>query len=78
MDAFAADGGFKSHLFRKTALTAIERTYGLEAAASQAGHSRVAITERSYVEENLKPVNYSSALDSLIKPDQQGDMTETS
>lgn len=78
VDAFADDGGFKSHLFRKTALTAIERTYGLEAAASQAGHSRVAITERSYVEENLQPVNYSSALDSLIQRDRQTSTAETS
>lgn len=66
VDAFAIDGGFKTHLFRKTVLTAIERTYGLQAAATQAGHSRVAITKESYIEENLRPVDYTSALNSLI------------
>lgn len=44
VNTFAIDGGFKTHLFRKTVLTAIERTYGLQAAATQAGHSRVSIT----------------------------------
>lgn len=76
VDTFAIDGGFKTHLFRKTALTAIERIYGLQAAASQAGHSRVRITEQSYVEEDLKPINYSSALDALMAGTESTDRTD--
>lgn len=77
VDAFGQDGGFKSHLFRKTALTAIERTYGLYAAASQAGHSRVAITEESYIEEDMRPLDYSSALDALIPRDIHDGLTDS-
>lgn len=56
-----------SHNFRKTTGTLVERTYGIEAASKQLGHSGVAVTERHYVERAAVAPDTRAALDQLAR-----------
>lgn len=50
------------HSIRKTVVTAVERSLGLEAAARQAGHGSSEITRRHYVERGVDVPDYTAAL----------------
>lgn len=56
------------HTVRKTTVTAVERSMGLEAAARQAGHSSTEITRKHYVERSVTVPDYSGALDEYSRP----------
>lgn len=51
--------------FRKSNATTIARTMGIEAAAYQAGHSKVAMTRKHYVEEYKEALDTRAALDAF-------------
>lgn len=61
--------GFKSHSLRKTAITAVERDYGLAAASQQGGHSNESITKKFYVAPNVKTIDYTDSLQKLVEMD---------
>ncbi|MBS9535063.1 tyrosine-type recombinase/integrase [Mycobacterium sp. M1] len=48
---------------RKTAGTAIEREFGIEAAAAQLGHSSPDVTRKHYIDRAVEAGDYTSALD---------------
>lgn len=54
--------------FRKANATIIARTMGVEAAACQAGHSKVSMTQKHYVEEYKEALDTRGALNAF-KPD---------
>lgn len=56
------------HSIRKSVVTAVERSIGLEAAAQQAGHSGSEITRRHYVERSVTVPDYTAALDEYSRP----------
>lgn len=56
------------HSIRKSVVTAVERSMGLEAAARQAGHSSSEITRRHYVERSVTVPDYTAALDEYSRP----------
>ncbi|MHA7178411.1 hypothetical protein ACX80D_17390 [Arthrobacter sp. Sr24] len=51
--------------FRKTNSTIIARTMGPEAAAYQAGHSKVAMTQEHYIEERRGALDTRAAIDAF-------------
>ncbi len=52
--------------FRKTVATTLERTVGLESAASVLGHAGVAVTSKHYVERALEAPDHSEILAGLL------------
>ncbi|GAB3189090.1 tyrosine-type recombinase/integrase [Nesterenkonia suensis] len=64
------NGGFRSHSLRKTVITAVERRHGLAAAARQAGHSDEYTTRKFYVAPNLETIDYTGAIESIVKMEQ--------
>lgn len=56
------------HSIRKSVVTAVERSMGLEAASRQAGHSSSEITRRHYVERSVTVPDYTAALDEYSRP----------
>ena len=56
--------------FRKANATRIARTMGVEAAAYQAGHSKVSMTQEHYIEELHEALDTRSAMDAFKPPEQ--------
>lgn len=54
--------------FRKTNSTIVARTMGPEAAAYQAGHSKVAMTQEHYIEERRGALDTRAAIDAFKPP----------
>ena len=58
--------GHVLHVFRKTTGTAVRDAHGVEAAQHQLGHSRLATTERHYVEKVTTGPDARAALDKFM------------